>query len=72
MADITYNREKSPLARHMNTHSSHKINYMVIQQMRTTQDIERSNELRKKSEMYWIHQLRTFYPRGMNKKDELK
>ena len=70
LADIKYARDK-PVAIHMQQHKSKLIIYQIICLIKSNPDNPRSTTLRKSFEMYWIHQLRTMKPRGINCKEDL-
>ena len=69
LADIKHNRDK-PVSNHMNLHKSKAITYQITQIFDLDPADPRGTTLRKKKELYWIHQLRTPAPRGINCKDD--
>ena len=71
LADIKHNRDK-PVSRHMNTHTNKGIDYQIIHLIHMNPSDSSSTKIRREKEMYWIHQLRTIYPRGLNNKDDVQ
>ena len=70
-ADIRHNRD-SPVARHFNSeeHSLDNFSYEILEIGTRDPDSEDTTTHRREREMYWIHQLRTLFPRGMNNRHE--
>ena len=61
--DIAHRRIEKPVAAHFNStgHSIGDLRILVIEAMRSQDE-----SLRKKRESFWINQLRSLYPGGMN------
>ena len=70
LADIKHNRYK-PVSRHMNNHNNHKITFQIISVIHNDPSKTNTTKIRKDREMYWIHQLRTITPRGLNVREDV-
>ena len=69
--DIKSKKDK-PVSRHMLEHKSNRIDYQIIKILHEDPDLDSTTKLRKSEEMYWIHQLRTTHPRGINQKEDIR
>ena len=71
LADIKHARDK-PVAIHMQTHKNKAISFQIIHIVYSDPEDQNGTTLRKQKELYWIHQLRTPTPRGLNFRDNVK
>ena len=69
LADIKHVRDK-PVSNHMQGHTCKNIKYQIIHMIDMNPSDPKGTVLRKQKELYWIHQLRTPTPRGLNFKDD--
>jgi hypothetical protein len=70
LADIRHKRD-SPVSLHFNR-ESHTVNSLrceIIEALKGDPESASSNTLRDRREQFWIHQLQTKHPNGMNKRD---
>ena len=72
LADIKHHRD-TPVARHVHTHqpSAQGISYQVLEILPQNPDNPETTPKRRIREMFWIHQLRTMHPHGLNSRDDL-
>ena len=71
LADIKHKRDK-PLSLHFRqkSHKTTKLTYQIIEIINKDPTSDISTKYRKEKEMYWIHQLRTIQPVGINSKND--
>ena len=71
LADIRHVRD-SPVARHFTSpdHDIDNFSYEIIEIGTRNPDSETTTSHRREREMYWIHQLKTLFPRGMNNRHD--
>ena len=72
LSDIKHKRDK-PVSHHFNKtdHDITNCTFEIIQVMAGDPDSEPNTAIRRRTEMYWIHQLRTMHPLGLNSRDDL-
>jgi len=70
LADIRHSRD-SPVALHFNKelHSVNSLRCEIIESLKGNPEEDTSKTLRDRREQFWIHQLQTKYPNGINKRD---
>jgi hypothetical protein len=70
LADIRHKRD-SPVSIHFNKdlHTVNSLKCEIIEALKGDPDSESSKSLRDRREQYWIHQLQTKHPNGINKRD---
>ena len=69
LADIKHNRD-TPVATHFNK-DSHKVKSLkceIIEALKGDPETDSSSLLRDRREQFWIHQLQSKYPNGINKR----
>ena len=69
LADIKHVRDK-PVSNHMEGQKCKAIMYQIIHIIDKDPNDPKWTVLIKQNELYWIHQLRTPTPRGLNFKDD--
>ena len=71
LADIRHVRD-SPVARHFTSpdHNIDNFSYEIIEIGTRNPDSDTTTSHRREREMYWIHQLKTLFPRGMNNRHD--
>ena len=67
LADIKHNRD-TPVAKHFNTegHSHNHLNTLIIEYFNLDLNIDNTTRIRRSRESFWIYQLRTLKPLGLN------
>ena len=67
LADIRHNRDKL-VAKHFNLpgNTTQNLTSFIIESVNTDPDLEQATRTRRNRESYWIHQLRTLKPLGIN------
>jgi hypothetical protein len=70
LADITHKRD-TPVTIHFNrdTHTVDSVRCEIIEALKGNPETDSSKLLRDHRELFWIHQLQTVYPNGINKRD---
>jgi hypothetical protein len=70
LADIRHKRD-SPVALHFNEdlHTVNSLRCEIIESLKGNPEADASKTLRDRREQFWIHQLQTKHPNGMNKRD---
>jgi hypothetical protein len=70
LADIKHKRD-SPVSLHFNKdlHTVNSVKCEIIEALKRDPESEASKSLRDRREQFWIHQLQTKYPNGINKRD---
>ena len=70
LADIRHKRD-SPVALHFNkdTHTVSALRCEIIESLKGNPEEDTSKALRDRREQFWIHQLQTKHPNGINKRD---
>jgi hypothetical protein len=70
LADIKHKRD-TPIATHFNTvsHTVKSLKCEIIEALKGDPESDSSNLLRDRREQFWIHQLQSKYPNGINKRD---
>ena len=70
LADIRHKRD-SPVSLHFNKelHSVNSVKCEIIEALKGNPESDSSKSLRDRREQFWIHQLQTKYPNGINKRD---
>ena len=67
LADIKYTRDR-PVSTRVNKHSNHtgKIIPSIIEIINLDPELQSTTDFRRKGEIYWIYQLKTQSPFGLN------
>ena len=70
LADIRHSRD-SPVSLHFNKdlHNVNSLRCEIIKTLKGDSETDKSKSLRDRREQFWIHQLQTKHPNGMNKRD---
>ena len=70
LADIKHKRD-SPVSLHFNKelHTVRSVRCEILEALKGNPEMDTSGQLRDRREQFWIHQLQTKHPNGMNKRD---